>query len=90
LLPFFSPVGGVGPDRLLRQRGLEQGPVPALVALFIAVGALHREESRGAHYRSDFPVRSTEFAYRHRLSLADLQEWSEDTLEALARGAVGA
>ncbi|WP_217577476.1 L-aspartate oxidase [Mesorhizobium sp. GbtcB19] len=31
---------------------------PALVALLIAVAALRREESRGSHYRSDFPERN--------------------------------
>lgn len=30
---------------------------PALVALMIAVAAFGREESRGAHFRSDFPAR---------------------------------
>ncbi|TIR96543.1 MAG: L-aspartate oxidase, partial [Mesorhizobium sp.] len=30
---------------------------PALVALLIATAALRREESRGSHYRSDFPIR---------------------------------
>ena len=28
---------------------------PAVVGLMLAVGALQREESRGAHYRTDFP-----------------------------------
>jgi L-aspartate oxidase len=30
---------------------------PALVALLMAIAALRREESRGSHYRSDFPER---------------------------------
>ncbi|OHV85774.1 L-aspartate oxidase [Mesorhizobium sp. ORS 3428] len=30
---------------------------PALVALLIAIAAFRREESRGSHYRSDFPCR---------------------------------
>lgn len=33
---------------------------PALVALMIAVAALQREESRGAHFRADFPKRQTQ------------------------------
>jgi L-aspartate oxidase len=33
---------------------------PALVALMIVVAALRREESRGAHWRLDFPERATE------------------------------
>jgi L-aspartate oxidase len=36
----------------------------ALVALLIARCAMAREESRGAHFRTDFPVKSEAFA-RH-------------------------
>jgi L-aspartate oxidase len=32
---------------------------PAIVGLMIAVAALQREESRGAHFRTDFPQRSS-------------------------------
>ncbi len=37
----------------------ENGPTsdPAIVGLMIAVAALQREESRGAHFRTDFPQR---------------------------------
>jgi len=41
---------------------------PAAVALALCVAALHREESRGAHARSDFPDRA-EPATRRSLSL---------------------
>lgn len=37
---------------------------PALVALFIAKAALQRQESRGGHWRSDFPQRSIAWACR--------------------------
>ena len=40
---------------------------PALVALLIAVAALRRCESRGGHFRSDFPA--SEAAFRQRLPL---------------------
>ena len=43
----------------------------ALVALFIAHGALAREESRGGHFRVDFPSRAAE-ARSSRLTLADV------------------
>jgi len=46
---------------------------PALAGLFVAVGALERAESRGSHYRSDFPAASPEAARRSLLRLADVE-----------------
>jgi L-aspartate oxidase len=43
---------------------------PALVGLMIAVAALQRQESRGAHWRTDFPMRSAP-AKRSLLRFAD-------------------
>jgi L-aspartate oxidase len=46
----------------------------ALAARFIAVGALLREESRGAHARSDFPAAEGSFAARTFLTLEDIED----------------
>ncbi|MFU0507872.1 L-aspartate oxidase [Pseudaminobacter sp. NGMCC 1.201702] len=43
---------------------------PAAVGLMIAIAALWREESRGAHYRADFPHRAA-IARRFEITLAD-------------------
>lgn len=40
----------------LHDLGVDSRNDNALVALMIAVGALHRKESRGGHYRADFPA----------------------------------
>jgi L-aspartate oxidase len=42
---------------------------PALVALLIAVAALRRCESRGGHFRSDFPASDAAFRQRRTLTL---------------------
>src|SRR5205807_10355131 len=39
-------------------------PDPALVALMIATAALAREESRGGHWRADFPATSPAWTRR--------------------------
>jgi L-aspartate oxidase len=54
---------------------------PALVALFIAVAALRRQESRGGHFRSDFPRSDPVWRRRCKLTL-------EQTL-AVAREVAG-
>ncbi|HZB94060.1 MAG TPA: L-aspartate oxidase [Stellaceae bacterium] len=55
----------------LRELAFAEGPAadPAAVGLAVAVAALAREESRGAHWRSDFPTRSAAPARRSRLRL---------------------
>ncbi|MBS0521121.1 MAG: L-aspartate oxidase, partial [Proteobacteria bacterium] len=55
---------------------------PALVALFIARAALHREESRGGHWRRDFPQRSPRWTHRQVQRLVPgrtdiISNWSE-------------
>lgn len=50
--------------------GTDAASDPAAVGLMIAIAALSREESRGAHYRADFPHRAA-VARRSELTLAD-------------------
>ncbi|WP_457679853.1 L-aspartate oxidase [Thermovibrio sp.] len=45
----------------------------AVLALGIAVSAMRREESRGGHYRSDFPYEREEFRKHSTFSLEDLE-----------------
>lgn len=45
----------------------------ALAALFIAIGALQREESRGGHYRKDFPTANSTLAKRRLVTLDEVQ-----------------
>jgi succinate dehydrogenase / fumarate reductase flavoprotein subunit len=52
---------------------------------FIVVGALNREESRGGHYREDFPTRNDEKFLKHTYAYMDkdfniTQEWGDVVL----------
>ena len=40
-------------------------------ATLVAAGALQREESRGGHFRTDFPKPRTEWAHHTEMSLDD-------------------
>ncbi len=41
---------------------------------FIVDGAIHREESRGAHYREDFPTRDDEKYLKHTMAYMDMDK----------------
>jgi L-aspartate oxidase len=51
--------------------------------LFITLGALKREESRGGHYRSDFPKTDPQFAHRTHLYLKDIHFYGTSERYAL-------
>jgi len=54
---------------------------PALVGLMMAVAAWHREESRGGHYRSDFPD-TLPSAHPSFISMAEALGAARDIVEA--------
>jgi L-aspartate oxidase len=68
-----------GDDRILANM--------ALAARFIAGSALLREESRGAHARSDFPAASPAWAERSFLSLSELDRLATSPTTARLRKA---
>ncbi len=47
-------------------------------ALLIATAALQRRESRGAHWRDDFPAPDPDFVQRSRLTLAEAQQTTQE------------
>lgn len=60
------PAGATDVDAWARARDM------LLAGRLIALAALRRRESRGAHYRADHPQPRTDWAFRQELTLADL------------------
>ncbi|MBT2515111.1 succinate dehydrogenase flavoprotein subunit [Arthrobacter sp. ISL-30] len=54
------------------------------MAKVMTVGALHREESRGGHYREDFPDRDDEKFMKHSMAYRDSSVTAELSAEAVA------
>ena len=54
------------------------------MAKVMTVGALHREESRGGHYREDFPDRDDEKFMKHSMAYKDSSVTAESSVEAVA------
>ena len=63
--------------------GLQGGPAlenSLAIARLVAFGALKREESRGGHFRSDFPAADPAFATRSYLTLAEATPSIDDII----------
>jgi L-aspartate oxidase len=58
----------------------------AVAALLIAAAALGRRESRGGHFRSDFPDADPALAHRTTLTLAQARATAAEYLEVAAAG----
>lgn len=101
--PIASRALGIERDgEVLREAAARLAPIaagrdaaadPALIALMIAIAALRREESRGSHFRTDFPQRDPQSRSRC-LTLdetfeeaAILSDTAPDTVPALGRRA---
>jgi L-aspartate oxidase len=65
--------------RIANQR--DAGSDPALVGLMIAVAAYRREESRGGHYRTDFPD-TLPSAVPSSMTLADALDAAREIVES--------
>jgi L-aspartate oxidase len=73
-----------GPERAEPTRAAVEAANLGTVAWLTARAASLREESRGGHYRSDFPARDDEHWAVH-----SLQRPGEKTVQTLPRGAGG-
>lgn len=51
-------------------------------ALFITVAAHHREESRGGHYRDDFPASVTRFAHHSIFTMSQMKAYCRSIIGA--------
>ncbi|MFW6101231.1 MAG: FAD-binding protein [Bacteroidota bacterium] len=62
-----------GRSLVMNQELVQRWEIDNLLAVSFAIceAALHREESRGAHFRDDFPVRSDKFNYHTLLSMPE-------------------
>jgi L-aspartate oxidase len=56
----------------------------ALVGLMIVIAALRRQESRGAHYREDFPQRGAASSWRREIALTEAFEAARELLTEAA------
>jgi len=64
--------------RLSSQTGDAEVGNMLTAALMITVAAFVRRESRGAHFRSDFPAPAAAFAHRSRMTLAEARRIAEE------------
>lgn len=91
--PVMSQAAGIIRDELslrhaiqnLLPLALSQGPAsdPALVALMITVAAWQRRETRGAHYREDFPALASDRGRRSVTTLSSALEVAHDLLHSM-------
>lgn len=65
--------------------GHDAGSDPALVALMMTIAALRREESRGSHLRTDFPLRNAQ-SQSLRLTLDEMLEASANLSNTISDG----
>jgi succinate dehydrogenase / fumarate reductase flavoprotein subunit len=62
-----------GKSLAMNQELVQRWEIDNLLAVSMAIceAALHRKESRGAHFRDDFPARSDEYNYHTLVSMPD-------------------